>query len=194
MAKLVEYPPPPSPERTLEERWYDGGHFCFEEFTYSELSVSGFDDLVFDDELEDDKCDEVYRTGSELQHLVLRAFEHRVSGAFRMLWLDDTEWPDEVRETALLRFPRKAALEVEDIFVLADAACERFERENLTYVLVECVAMLHAYTGLPTGDLSPADRAAQESILRGGVAGEAVARIMRGPWLAPRVTSRGKSK
>ena len=189
MAKLVEYPLPPSPERMLEERWFPDGSFDFWEFTHSEIAVSGFHDLLFSDELEDESCEQVYWDGGELQQLVIRAFEKRASGAFRVLWLEDSSWDDELLETSLLRFPGKVAAEVIEI---SDVVAEG--REPLFEEFVQCVAMLHAYTGLPTGELSQDQRATQERILRGGAVGEAIARIMRGPWLGPRTPQRGKSK
>lgn len=194
MAKLVEYPPPPTPERTLEERWYAYGQFWFDQFTHSELSVSGFHNLLFDDELEDDKFEEVYAHGGEVQQLVLRAFNNRASGAFRVLWNEGNDWPVDVRETALLRFPREIALEVQEIFALLDIARDQEDRDEMFEEYVQCVAMLHAYTGLPNGELSKEDQMAQERILRGGAAGEAVTRIMRGPWLSPQTTSGRKQE
>lgn len=189
MAKLVEYPPPPSPERTLEERWFSDRYFHFEEFTDSELAVSGFHDLLFGDELEDESFERVYFEGGELQQLVIRAFESRASGAFRMLWMEDSSWDDDLLETRLLRFPSKVAAEVlEIVSVVAEA------REPLFEEFVQCVAMLHAYTGLPTGELSREDRATRQHILSSGAAGEAVSRIMRGPWLTPRTADKRKSQ
>ena len=189
MAKLVEYPPPPSPERTLEERWFPDSSFDFWEFTHSEIDVSGFHDLVFDDEWDDENDEPVYWYGSELQQLVIRTFDRRASGAFRVLWLEDSSWDDELLETSLLRFPGKIAAEVIEI---SDFVAQ--EREPLFEEFAQCVAMLHAYTGLPTGELSQEHQAARLRVLRGGTAGEAVARIMRGPWLGPRTPQRGNSQ
>ena len=189
MAKLVEYPPPPSPERTLEERWCSDSYFHFEEFTDSELAVSGFHDLLFGDELEDESFERVYFEGSELQQLVIRAFGSRASGAFRMLWMEDSSWDDDLLETRLMRFPSKVAGEVLEIVGLVAEA-----REPMLEEFVQCVAMLHAYTGLPIGELSREDRTTRQHILSCGLAREAVARIMRGPWLTPRTADRRKSK
>lgn len=189
MAKLVEYPPPPSPERTLEERWFSDSYFHFEEFTDSELAVSGFHDLLFSDELEDENFEQVYFEGGELQQLVMRTFESRASGAFRMLWMEDSSWDDDLFETRLLRFPSKVAAEVLEIARQVAAA-----REPMFEEFVQCVAMLHAYTGLPIGELSRKDRATRQHILSCGVAGEAIARIMRGPWLTPRASDSWKSQ
>lgn len=189
MAKLVEYPPQPSPERTLEERWFSDSYFHFEEFTDSELAVSGFHDLLFGDELEDESFERVYFEGSELQQLVIRALGSRVSGAFRMLWMEDSSWYVDLLETRLLRFPSKVAAEVLEIAGLVVAA-----REPVFEEFVQCVAMLHAYTSLPIGELSREDRATRQHIFSCGVAGEAVARIMRGPWLTPRASGSRKSQ
>ena len=189
MAKLVEYPPLPSPEHTLEQRWFPDGSFAFWEFTDSEIAASGFHDLLFGDELEDESYEQDYWYGGELQQLVIRALESRASGAFRVLWLEDSSWDDELLETCLLRFPGKVAAEVIEIANLVAEGSEPLFEE-----FVQCVAMLHAYTELPTGELSQEEQAARQRILRGGAAGVAVARIMRGPWLGPRNPERSKSK
>ena len=179
MPKLVEYPPPPSPEQTVEERWYSDGVFWFD-FTHSELSVSGFHGLVHDDELLDENFDEVNRHGSELQQLVLMAFENRTSGAFRELWMTEGYWDKQIAETILLRFPRNVADEVRIILAQAEDG-----PDDLTEEFVQCVAMLHAYTGLPSGMKTREEQNQDTRILRGGTAGEILDRITLGPGARP---------
>ncbi len=106
-----------------------------------------------------------------------------------MLWMEDSSWDDDLLETRLLRFPSKVAAELLEIVGLVAAA-----REPMFEEFVQCVAMLHAYTSLPIGELSRDDRATRQHILSCGAAGEAVARIMRGPWLTPRASESGKSR
>ena len=179
MPKLVEYPPPPSPEQTCEERWYSGGVFWFE-FTHSELSVSGFHSLVYDDELLDENFDDVYRYGSELQQLVLMAFEKRTSGAFRELWMTEGSWDEQISESILLRFPRNVADEVRTILAQVDGG-----PDDLAEKFVQCVAMLHAYTGLSSGKKTQEQQAQDNRILRGGRAGDILDRITLGPGARP---------
>lgn len=180
MPKLVEYPPPPSPERTCEERWFDGGYFLIEEFTDSEIETAGFDGLVYDDELLDENFAAVYLHGSELQQLVRHAFDKRTSGAFRTLWLTDCYWDEQIKETFLLRFPRNVADEVRTILAQVEDG-----PDDLTEEFVQCVAMLHAYTGLQSGVKTQEEQDQDNRVLRGGRAGEILDRITLGHGARP---------
>lgn len=82
-----------------------------------------------------------------------------------------------MRETVLIRFPAQITIRVQSIIQLfAD------EPEVVLDLFVQCLGMLHAYTGLPSGEKSQAELDADRRALYGGVAGQAMKRIVRGPY------------
>lgn len=181
MPKLVEIPEPPTPQKTIEDQWYWGDEFLFYNFTESELDVSGFYDLMFwDDEKDEDGNYFLQKDGTLLegcpQGFVLRIFEERLSGVFRALWLSDGDWSNaEITETVLYRFPRDVSDKVREIIKLVDT-----EKNCNSADFVQCVAFLHAYTGLPLGEKSASQLQHDNQILNGGVLGDVMTKITKG--------------
>ena len=180
MAKLVEYPFPPAPEKTIEELWFWSGMFAVWEFSDSETDVSGFFEL-YDEDGNGVDCDSP--TGdyyTPLQCLVIEAFEKRASGAIRALWLRSAHDDDELTEAVLFRFPRHIAENARRILEIAreDPSC-LFEE------FIQCVGMLHAYTGLALREKSQIEIDNDLRMLRSGVMGEILDRITLGPGALP---------
>jgi len=168
MPKLVEYPPPPSPALTIEQRWYGDGYFDMGGFSDSELETSGLWGLVSDSEAADaDARATTFADGSDLQQLVVMAFEKRSSGVFRALWLLERRHQDFV-ETTLFRFPQEAVGAAREIMGMIND-----DDEDSLEPFIQCVAMLHAYTGLPAGEKS-AEQFARDMVLVSTAEGKAL--------------------
>lgn len=180
MAKLVEYPPPPTPEKTAEEFWHWSGSFAIWEFSESEIDVSGFFALYDEDGNSADYYSEPEIHYTPLQYLVIETFEKHASGAVRALWMRDAHGDDELTEAVLFRFPRHIAGEVRRILERASD-----DESFLFEEFVQCVAMLHAYTGLALGEKTPAELDNDFRLLRGGLTGEVLDRITLGPGARP---------
>ena len=180
MAKLVEYPPPPSPPLIGEERWFADGEFLFYQFTSSEVSASGFYGLASEAECEGELFEKTCETGTRLQQLVFKAFNTHLSGAIRALWLDDVLRDEQFADTDLTRFPPAIADGVREMLLEVGSG-----PEDQYCDFVQCVAMLHAYTGLPSGEKSEDELARDARLFRDSPVGEALDRITLGPWARP---------
>lgn len=178
MPKLVEFPSADLPPQLLLEEWFDCHDFFLFNFTLSELEVSGFMDWYpMDDEHDPvlpliDYIEHWEEFVSPMQALVYRAFDKRASGAIRELWLRGVYEDPQLRDTVLMRFPIEIAVEARRCL---DATALSGWQDHDRFV--QCVAMLHAYTGLPSGEKSASEIAAERVILESGAAGRLIRKI-----------------